>query len=50
MPDSGAEADKLQIPILFTPRELRSYQEAVTFDFNGLYKVDVLVKGEGIPL
>jgi hydrocephalus-inducing protein len=50
MPDSAGEADKLQIPILFTPRDIRSYQETVTFDFNGLYKVDVLVKGEGIPL
>jgi hydrocephalus-inducing protein len=52
MPDSAGEpADtKLQVPIVFTPRELRGYQETVTFDFNGLYKVDVLVKGEGIPL
>jgi len=50
MPDSTDEADKLQIPILFTPRDIKSYQETVTFDFNNLYKVDVLVKGEGIPL
>lgn len=50
MPDSNGEADKLQIPILFTPREIKGYSEVVTFDFNNLYKVDVLVKGEGIPL
>ena len=25
MPDSTDEADKLQIPILFTPRDIRSY-------------------------
>lgn len=41
---------KLQIPILFTPRELKRYEEVVTFDLNGLHKVDVLVRGEGIPL
>lgn len=58
MPESATaptdEADpepwKLQIPILFTPRALGPFQETVTFDFNNLYKVDVLVKGEGIPL
>jgi hypothetical protein len=55
MPDSTGEADKeeyvpLQIPFLFTPRDIRSYEEVVTFDFNNLYKVEVLVKGEGIPL
>ena len=46
----ASEANKLQIPILFTPRDIRAYQETVTLDFNGLYKVDVLIKGEGIPL
>ena len=51
MPDSqGEAADKLEIPILFTPRDIKSYSEVVTFDFNKLYKVDVIVKGEGIPL
>jgi hypothetical protein len=48
MPDG--EADKLEIPFYFTPRDIKSYSEVVTFDFNNLYKVDVLVKGEGIPL
>lgn len=42
--------DKIQIPILFTPREIKSYSEVLTLDFNNLYKVDVLIKGEGIPL
>ena len=42
--------DKIQIPILFTPREIKSYSEVLTLDFNNLYKVDVHIKGEGIPL
>lgn len=50
MPDPADDNDKLEIPILFTPRDIRSYSEIVTLDFNNLYKVDVLVKGEGIPL
>jgi hypothetical protein len=29
---------------------MKTYQEKVTFDFNNLYKVDVIIKGEGIPL
>jgi hydrocephalus-inducing protein len=40
----------LEIPIMFTPRDIKSYNETVTFDFNNLYKVDVQIKGEGIPL
>jgi len=35
---------------MFTPRDIKSYNEVVTFDFNNLYKVDVQIKGEGIPL
>jgi len=29
---------------------MKSYSETFTLDFNNLYKVDVVVKGEGIPL
>lgn len=43
-------ASRLEIPIIFTPREIKSYNEKITFDFNNLYKVDVFIKGEGIPL
>jgi hypothetical protein len=50
MPNSPENLDKLEIPIVFTPREIKSYQEKITFDFNNLYKVDVIIKGEGIPL
>jgi len=35
---------------MFTPRDIKSYSDTVTFDFNNLYKVDVQIKGEGIPL
>lgn len=53
MPLSADDPDaehKLEIPIMFTPRDIRSYEETVSFDFNNLYKVDVVIKGEGIPL
>ena len=48
--EKSNDQSKLEIPILFTPRELKRYEETVTFDLNGLHKVNVLVKGEGIPL
>ena len=35
---------------MFTPRDIKAYYEKFTLDFNNLYKVDVIVKGEGIPL
>lgn len=47
MPD---KADKLEIPIYFTPREIRKYHETVKLDFNGLYFIDINIVGEGIPL
>jgi hypothetical protein len=48
--DKKIPAEALQIPILFTPRELKNYQDKLTLDFNNLYKIDVIIKGEGIPL
>jgi hydrocephalus-inducing protein len=42
--------EKLSIPIIFTPREIQKYNEVVTLDFNGIYKIDVVIKGEGIPM
>lgn len=50
MPEGSDDVEKLQIPILFTPRDIKAYHEKFTLDFNNLYKVDVVVKGEGIPL
>ena len=44
------EENKLQIPIVFTPREIRKYSETVKLDFNGLYFVDLQISGQGIPL
>ena len=40
----------LKVPIVFTPRDLLKYQEDIVFDINGLNKMIVKVKGEGIPL
>jgi len=43
--------DKIEIPITFMPRELRPYHEVVKLNFNnGLYFIDVVVQGVGIPL
>ena len=38
------------IPIIFTPREIKIYREVIWFDFNEIYKFDVEIKGEGIPM
>lgn len=40
----------LQVPLVFTPRDLMHYNEEIVFDINGLNKISVRVKGEGIPL
>ena len=40
----------VDVPILFTPRDVRTYQEDVSFELNGLYTVNVTVKGEGCLL
>jgi len=50
LPSTRDNPQKLLIPIIFTPREIKKYHEVVTFDFNGLYTIDVTITGEGIPL
>ncbi|EGR28756.1 hypothetical protein IMG5_169530, partial [Ichthyophthirius multifiliis] len=44
------ENNILKIPIILTPRESKKYEETITFDINGLHKIDVKIQGEGIPL
>lgn len=41
---------KLEVPIIFTPIEIKKYQETVTFDFNNLHKIHMTITGEGIPM
>lgn len=50
LPTTKGKEEKLLIPIIFTPREIQKYQEVICFDFNGIYKVEVEIKGEGIPM
>ena len=50
LPYTKDNQDKLLIPIIFTPREIQKYHEVITFDFNGIYKIQVIIKGEGIPM
>lgn len=45
------EKNMLNVPIVFTPRDLKKYSEDIVFDINnGLNKMIVKIKGEGIPL
>lgn len=50
LPTTKGKEEKLLIPIIFTPREIHKYQEVICFDFNGIYKVEIEIKGEGIPM
>ena len=50
LPFKSEGEPKLEVPIIFTPREIEKYSETVTFDFNGIYKMDVQITGEGIPM
>ncbi len=39
------------VPITFTPREYKKYNETITLDINnGLHKIDIEIQGEGVPL
>ncbi len=44
------EKNMLKVPIVFTPRDFKKYSEDIVFDINGLNKMIVHIKGEGIPL
>jgi len=48
MPDKGNNS--LKVPIMFTPREIRNYEEKINLDFNNLYHVPITIKAQGIPL
>ena len=50
LPYTKDNPEKLLIPIIFTPRDIKKYNEVITFDFNGIYKIQVTIKGEGIPM
>jgi len=44
------EINIISVPIIFTPREIKNYEEIVQFDINNLHKIDVKIIGEGIPM
>lgn len=50
LPQTKDNNEKLEVLIIFTPREIKKYQETITFDFNNLYTIDVVISGEGIPM
>jgi len=35
------EINVISIPIIFTPREIKNYEEKVIFDINNLHKIEV---------
>lgn len=39
------EKNMLKVPIVFTPRDLKKYNEDIVFDINGLNKMIVKIKG-----
>ncbi len=43
------ELNVLKVPIVFTPRECIFYNEKVLIDINNLHKIEVSIRGEGIP-
>ncbi|KAK9824158.1 hypothetical protein WJX72_008157 [[Myrmecia] bisecta] len=45
-----APGETKDIPITFTPHEARAYHETLPFHINGLYTLNIIVKGEGSPL
>jgi hydrocephalus-inducing protein len=40
----------VDVPIIFTPRDVQKYSEQIPFELNGLYTVNVTVEGEGCLL
>ena len=39
--------EKIIIPIIFSPREVKKYKEKITFIVNGNHKLSIYMKGEG---
>jgi hydrocephalus-inducing protein len=50
LPYQNKQSNKLQVPIVFTPRDYVKYQEVITLNINNLHKIDVVIKGEGAPM
>ena len=43
--------EKIEIPITFTPKQLKQYHETIKLNFNnGLYLIDITVKDQGVPM
>ncbi|EER17699.1 hypothetical protein Pmar_PMAR023620, partial [Perkinsus marinus ATCC 50983] len=42
--------ESVRVPIIFTPRELTVYTETVEFTLNGCTKMNLQLKGRGVPL
>jgi len=41
---------QVQVPVKFTPREIRTYNGIIPFEINGIYPVNIYFAGEGTPM
>ena len=48
--DPDLEKKKLKVPIIFTPREVATYNDVIVFDINNVMKFQVTIRGEGVPV
>ena len=48
--DPDLEKKKLRVPIIFTPREVTTYNEVVVFDINNVMRYQITIRGEGVPV
>jgi len=50
LPTNKNRDNLLKVPITFIPRDFTKYEDDIEFDINGLHKIAVKLKGEGVPL
>lgn len=49
LPESNDGSNILEVPIVFTPRDIEKYSENIVLDINGLHTMEIKVEGEGVP-
>ena len=40
----------ISVPIIFTPRDFIHYNEVIRLNINNMHTMEVIVKGEGVPM
>lgn len=49
LPESKDGSNVLEVPIVFTPRDIEKYSETIILDINGLHTMEIKIEGEGVP-